>query len=215
MLIVALVLLVPILPFVLLGEGFEERLQTWLSAKTHAREIVMGVVGLLAADMVLPVPSSVVSTLAGARLGVGAATAASWLGMTIGSICGFALARWWGEPLARRLSGDEDMDRLEHVTGRFGAFALAMTRPVPILAEATVFLLGATGLPWKKFLPIACLSNLAIAFVYALLGWLSFERGQLAIALAASIGLPVIATLVARRWLPAGEPSTIDCERTA
>lgn len=215
MLIVALVLLVPILPFVLLGDGFEDRLQAWLSSRTHVREVVLGVIGLLAGDMVLPVPSSVVSTLAGARLGVGPATGASWLGMTIGSVCGFALARWWGEPLARRLTSANDMTRLVHVTDRFGALALAMTRPVPILAEATVFLLGATRLPWRRFLPIACLSNLAIAFVYAVLGWLSFEHGQMAIALAASIGLPVIATLIARRWLPAANTVPQDYEHPA
>lgn len=200
--IVALVLLVPIVPFLLLGDGFEKRLEHWLSVKVTKGEVATAVVMLLTSDMLLPVPSSVVSTIAGARLGIAAATVASWLGMTLGSVLGFALARWFGEALARRFASREDLQRLEQVTGRFGPLALAVTRPVPILAEATVLLLGATRLAWRHFLPIACLSNLAIAFVYATLGWFSFEHGQLAIALAASIALPLAATFVARWILP-------------
>ena len=214
MIIVALVLLAPIVPFIVLGEGFEQRLEQWLGAQLTNRDFALGVVVLLGIDMLLPVPSSVVSTLAGARLGILPATMASWTGMSIGSVLGFLLARWFGEPLARRLAGPEDLARLVQVTDRFGVFALALTRPVPILAEATIFLLGAAGLSWRKFLPVALLSNAAIAFVYAVLGWLSVERGHLAIALAASIGLPVLATLLARRLLPTGDsPTTRNCER--
>lgn len=206
MLIIALVLLVAIVPFLLLGDRFEAQLQDWLSGKTHRREFAWGVVGLLAADMLLPVPSSGVCTLAGARLGILWATAAAWLGMSIGSVGGFAVARWLGEPLARRITGAEDMARLRTLSTHYGTLTIALTRPVPILAEAAVFLLGATKLAWQRFLPVVLLSNLAIALAYATLGWFAFERGQLAIALVASVGLPVLATLIARRWLPSAMP---------
>lgn len=202
--IVVLILLVPIVPFVVLGEGFETQLNDWLTTKESRPEIAAAVVLLLASDMVLPVPSSVVSTMAGAHLGVPYATAVSWLGMMIGSVLGFSLARWFGEPLARRFSGPEDWARLQEVNKRYGPYALAVTRPVPILAEAMVFLLGTTRLAWSLFLPVACLSNFAIALAYSVLGWMSIKYGQLAIALAASIGLPVIATLLARWLLPQG-----------
>jgi uncharacterized membrane protein YdjX (TVP38/TMEM64 family) len=206
MLVVSLVLLVSIIPFVLLGDRFEAQLQNWLSGQTHWREVALGVVVLLGADMVLPVPSSGVSTLAGARLGIFWATAASWLGMTIGSVSGFALARWFGEPLVRRTAGADDLNRLTSVANAYGAMTIALTRPVPILAEAAVLLLGATRLAWKRFLPVTLLSNFAIALMYSTLGSLSYERGQLAFALAASVGLPVLATLIARRWLPSAAP---------
>jgi uncharacterized membrane protein YdjX (TVP38/TMEM64 family) len=206
MLVVTLVLLLAIVPFLLLGDAFEAALRSWLSERARGREFAMGVVALLAADMILPVPSSGVSTLAGARLGIFWATAASWLGMSIGSVGGFALARWLGEPLVRRTIGTEDMHRLTSITHACGSLAIALTRPVPVLAEAAVLLLGATRLAWKKFLPVVLLSNFAIALVYSILGWLSFARGQLAIALAASIALPVLATLIARRLLPGAIP---------
>lgn len=203
-LILLLVLLVPIVPFLLLGDRFEAQLQHWLSGQVHRREVVVGVIVLLGADMLLPVPSSGVSTLAGARLGIVWATAASWLGMTIGTVCGFALARWIGEPLVRRAAGRDDMNRLQSLSDNYGALTIALTRPIPILAEAAVLLLGAARLAWGKFLPIMLVSNLAIALVYSALGALAFGRGQLAMALIASVGLPVLVTWIARRWLSSG-----------
>jgi 3-dehydroquinate synthase len=126
--------------------------------------------------------------------------------MSIGSVGGFALARWLGEPLVCRTAGTDDMNRLRSVTSAYGTAAIAFTRPVPILAEAAVLLLGATRLSWRKFLPVVLLSNFAVSLAYSVLGWLSFERGQLSIALAASIALPVLATLVAKRLLPSAVP---------
>ena len=194
------VLLVPIVPFVLLGEQFEAQIWTWFTG-VSPEWLAAAVIGLHAVDMFLPIPSSLVSTLAGARLGIVGGAAASWLGMTIGAVAGFALARLFGEAIARRFSHDEDIELLRGATNHYGPLSLAVSRPLPILAEATVLLVGAMRLPWRKFLPVVMLSNLGIAVVYSTLGAFSFERGQLALAAVASIALPLVATLLARRTL--------------
>jgi uncharacterized membrane protein YdjX (TVP38/TMEM64 family) len=201
LIIVVLVLFVPIVPFLLLGDAFEEQVWNWFNTHVSPRELAAAVVLLLSSDILLPIPSSLVSTMAGARLGILGATAASWLGLTIGSLAGFALARLFGEPLVRMFSKPDDLARLQDVTDRFGPLALAATRPLPILAEATVLLLGATRFPWRQFLPTLLLSNLGIAAAYALLGSFSLEHGQLPLALAGSVILPLIATIVARYLL--------------
>jgi uncharacterized membrane protein YdjX (TVP38/TMEM64 family) len=85
------VLLVPIVPFVFLGDPLEDRFQSWFRATESRWVIALAIVGLLSTDVLLPVPSSFVSTFGGSQLGTWWGTCASWLGMSIGA----ALASRW------------------------------------------------------------------------------------------------------------------------
>jgi uncharacterized membrane protein YdjX (TVP38/TMEM64 family) len=202
-LLVAVVLAVPILPFLGFGARLERRVASWLDpAPSHAIAAAM-TVGLLAVDVYLPIPSSVVSTSAAALLGFWLGTAASWLGMTLGGIAGFLPARFLGRWAAVRLSNPAELDRIDRLSRRFGPLVIVLTRPIPVLAEASVLALGATDLAWSKFLVPLMLSNLGIAAVYSALGHLV----RLPIALAASIAIPLLALIVARKIWPhqAGE----------
>jgi uncharacterized membrane protein YdjX (TVP38/TMEM64 family) len=202
LLIVAVALLVPILPFLGFGPWLEARVENWLDPPPAPTTVALAAVLLLSSDVLLPIPSSVVSTVAGAQLGILLGTLASWLGMTLGAMLGFTLARYWGRPLAARLSTTDDLARLDRMSRRYGVWALIVTRALPILAEASVLLLGATQLPWRRFLPAVVLSNLGIAVVYSVLGHLARGQGQLLLAIAASVALPLLATIIARLLLP-------------
>jgi uncharacterized membrane protein YdjX (TVP38/TMEM64 family) len=172
--------------------------------------VALGTVAILATDILLPIPSSGVSTVAGAQLGILPATAASWLGMTLGAIGGFWLARMFGRPLAERLSSTEDLAHMDAALRRYGAWILVATRALPVLAEAAVLFLGATRLSWRRFLPAVMLSNLGIAAVYSVLGHFARSQGELPLALAASIALPLLAATMARWLLPTRDPQEID-----
>jgi membrane protein DedA with SNARE-associated domain len=92
------------------------------------------------------------------------------------------------------------MDRL---ADRYGATAIILSRPLPLLAEATVLVLGTTSLAWRRFLPTLMLSNLGLGFGYALVGYIGQRHGQLVWALVASVAVPAISTGVARMmWRP-------------
>ncbi len=137
--------------------------------------------------------------MAGNVLGVGLGTAASWLGLTLGAVLAFVLARFLGRPLALRFASAADLGRIDSLSTRYGPLVLVLARPVPILAEASVLFLGTTQLGWPRFLLPIALSNLGIAAIYATLG----ELVQLPIALAASIALPILLTALARCLWPA------------
>jgi uncharacterized membrane protein YdjX (TVP38/TMEM64 family) len=206
LLVVGLALLVPIVPFLGFGPWLEGRIEGWLDPPPAPAMVALATVALLSTDVLLPIPSSVVSTVAGAQLGIVGATLASWLGMTFGAAFGFALAKWCGRPLAERFSSSDDLDRLDALAGRYGAWILIVTRALPILAEAAVLLMGTTRLSWRRFLPAIMLSNLGIAAVYSVLGHLARDRGQLLWAIAVSIALPLLATTMARWLLPRTAP---------
>lgn len=198
LLLVAIALAVPILPFLAFGESVESQIEGWLDRSLSPVTAAALVVGLLATDIFLPVPSSIVSTFAGKMLGFCAGTAASWSGMTLGAVAAFWLVRVFGRPLARRLSGEQELARMDAMAVRYGVLILVLARPVPVFAEASVLLIGTMRIGWWRFLIPVGLSNLGIAAIYAVLG----DRVQLSVALAASIAAPLIVTLIARLYWP-------------
>ncbi len=200
-LLVLVVLAVPIVPFLIFQDSLEPIIESWL-AEQHARQsIALAVVGLLAVDVALPIPSSFISTFAGAQLGIGLGTLASWFGMSLGATFGFAVARWLGRPLAERWASLEDLSAIQRLAARFGTTTIVITSALPVLAEASVLALGAMGLSWRRFLPAMLLSNFGIALAYAVFGALAREQHAVLAALVASIVLPLAATLVAQFWL--------------
>jgi uncharacterized membrane protein YdjX (TVP38/TMEM64 family) len=199
--ILSLVLLVPALPFLGFGDRLDQMVESWLDPPPPPSAIALMTVALLSSDILLPIPSSLVSTFAGAQLGILAATAVSWLGMTLGAMLGFFLARVWGRALAVRFTSLDDLQRIDRLGQDYGVWMLIATRPLPLLAEAAVLLAGLSGLSWRWFLMCVMLSNLGIALVYSFLGRLANAQGHLPLALLASIALPLLATTIARRRL--------------
>lgn len=195
---------IPIVPFLWLGESFEQSLLKALREPSSPEVVGVWVFGLLAADMFLPVPSSAVITYAGGTLGLVPATLVSWLGLSAGAIGGFGLARVFGETLARRFSETADVTRMSDFTRRHGPVALILTRALPILAEACVLMLGASRLSWRRFLPALLGSNLALALTYSACGVWFRESSSLPIAIVASGAIPLIAALLIRRWWKPG-----------
>jgi len=201
-LLVAAVLLVPVVPFLAVGEQLEAELTGWFDETLSPGGAAMLIAGVLATDVFLPVPSSFVSTFGGAELGVALGTLASWVGMTVGSLLGFAVARYGGRPLANRLAGRGELQRMEALSARFGPQLVVITRAVPVLAEASVLLMGATGLSLRKLIGPLALSNLGIALAYSVFGRYAAEHDALLPALIASIALPLLATFLFRMWMP-------------
>jgi len=199
LLLIAVVLAVPIAPFLVFGDSAETQIATWLDSSLSPETAAVLVIGLLASDIFLPVPSSLVGTFAGRMLGFAAGTLASWFGMTLGAIVAFWLVRWFGRPLARRFSSEEELNRMDCLADRYGILILVLARPIPVFAEASVLLMGTMRLSWWRFFVAVGLSNFAIAAVYAALG----DRVPLPFALAAAIVLPLAAAALARWFWPA------------
>jgi uncharacterized membrane protein YdjX (TVP38/TMEM64 family) len=192
MLPMIVVLAVPIVPFLFFGQQIEAALVAWKEHPPAPWLVALAVVGLLATDIFLPIPSSLVSTLAGWQLGAVLGALAAWAGMNLGAAIGFALARQWGRPFVARLTRAGDLERTSLLARRFGPALLVLGRGVPVLAEATVLLVGMHGLSWRAFLPPVLLANLGLAIAYTALGTVAERYQWLPLALAVSIALPVL-----------------------
>jgi uncharacterized membrane protein YdjX (TVP38/TMEM64 family) len=202
---IGIILLALVLPFLLFGNWFEELGQAWLDAPPAPRITAILAIGLLSSDLLLPVPSSAISTLAGSQLGTTVGTLVCWLGMNLGAVAGYAMARYWGRPLADRFAHRGDLEQMEQLNSQFGPAILILFRAVPVLAEASVLLVGLHALSWPRFLIPVLLSNLGIAYAYAQFGSYAVQNGWLPFALAVSIAAPAILIVLVHAWLAASK----------
>ncbi|HZI13105.1 MAG TPA: VTT domain-containing protein, partial [Myxococcus sp.] len=133
----ALLLAAVLVPFFLFGADLDAAAQRFLEARPPAWQVALAVAGLLAGDVLLPVPSSLVATASGGLLGFWAGTAASWLGMMGGCAVGYGLGAHAGTAALRRTAGEAEAHRLPRASERLGPWFLLVFRAVPVLAEAS------------------------------------------------------------------------------
>jgi len=126
-------------------------------------------VALLIADVVLPVPSSLIMFAFGAAYGFWIGAALSMAGCVGASLAGFALGRG-GREVVRRFVRDDEYDRASSLLDRWGTLALIATRPVPILAETVAILAGASRTSWARMTATAVLGSIVPTVLYAWAG---------------------------------------------
>ena len=189
--LMGLALLVLILvPFALWEESVVAVAERWLREGTGRLTVAVAVPTLLALDVVLPVPSSVVATGSGVLLGLGQGASVAWLGLQLGAAMGYLVGRTLGIPAARRLVGPAELERAERSHSRWGPVSLLACRAVPVLAESSVIVAGAVRMPLRRFVWLTGLPNAAIALVYASVGAYALEVRAFLLAFVASIALP-------------------------
>jgi 3-dehydroquinate synthase len=188
-----------LVPWLLFDEAITRMVgEVFASPAAHGPLIALLIVALLALDVVLPTPSSLVSVAAGALFGWLLGGILIWLGMTLGCLLGYWLGAQAGRPLARRLLGEAELARAMRLSGRVDGPALALTRAVPVLAEATTLAAGAAGAPLSRFVIVTSLANAGVAAVYAGVGAAALSQGSFLLAFAAAAGLPAVGWLLAR-----------------
>ena len=129
-------------------------------------------VGLLTADAVLPVPSSIVMVAHGALFGALAGAVLSLLGRMGFCIVGFGAGRRGG-PLIERLVGADERKRADRMLERWGPVAIVLSRPVPLVSETVIVLAGASGMSWGIAMAMATVGSLPEVALYAAVGaWL-------------------------------------------
>jgi uncharacterized membrane protein YdjX (TVP38/TMEM64 family) len=198
---------VPLVPFLAFGARLDHAIANWLDPPPPAAVLAAAEVGILAVDILLPVPSSFVATLGGARLGIVAGTVCGWLGMTLGGIAGWSLGRVVGGTALARLD-DEARGSLAARERQLGPLLVVVTRPLPLIAEAAAIMSGAAAMPFRTFLVAAASGNLAIALAWSLAGAIGRADDSLQWMLAWSLIVPVTLTWL---WIRTrGEPSPND-----
>jgi uncharacterized membrane protein YdjX (TVP38/TMEM64 family) len=189
----ALALLAFILvPFAVFESDMNSWAEAFLDSGPSKPMLATVIAALLASDVFLPVPSSMVSTAAGYLLGFVPASLISWGGLTAGCGLGYFAGSWAGGASAGRFVSESDLAQVAAARERYGDWMLVLFRAVPVLAEASVIFAGFTRMPAARFFAITAPANLGISVAYAAVGAFALDTGSFSLAFAGAILVPAV-----------------------
>lgn len=162
---------------------------------------VLGIL-LLVADILLPIPSSLVMIANGAVFGI---AVGSMLSMS-GRVAAFAAGYLVGSLGLKRFVPANDATA-KRVLSERAWIGIALSRPIPVLSETIAIMAGATGLPFGRSLLAAFAGSIPESIVLAAAGAAVFSGDSTLYAFASLV------VVVAIYWLGARIARTITVER--
>ncbi|HYE54908.1 MAG TPA: VTT domain-containing protein [Chitinophagaceae bacterium] len=151
---------------------------------------------VLASDVFLPVPSSIIMFTNGYVLGTGYGTVLSLLSVTAGAVVGYYLGKFTA--LGLRSGSDE---KANGIISSYGALAILITRSIPVLSETISITCGFNRMPFKKYVAYNVLGYLPLCLIYAVCGRVGYDRNIFLISFGSSIVIAVVLWLFTRRFL--------------
>jgi uncharacterized membrane protein YdjX (TVP38/TMEM64 family) len=153
-------------------------------------------IALIWADLVLPVPQTVVIAALGIIYGTVLGGLLGSVGLITGGLLGYVLMLTSARRMVKRFVGARSLNTMESVCERAGGWAIVLTRSLPYsIPEAMVFLAGLAGMPIGRFTAALAVGSVPAAFAFAAIGagW----ADQPIRALVASYVLPILLLPVA------------------
>jgi uncharacterized membrane protein YdjX (TVP38/TMEM64 family) len=176
-----------------LGIPLEANARAWI--ENPGTSGAAAVVALLALDVFLPIPSSVIMVLSGALFGIVPGAMLALVGSISGEWLGFELVRRYGPPMATALIGEDEVPKFNRFFDRHGVMAIIVTRPLPIVMETMSVVAGLSRMTRRAFLAASLAGTAPIVLVYAYAGAASREAGSLVPAVV------ILAVVIGGGWL--------------
>jgi uncharacterized membrane protein YdjX (TVP38/TMEM64 family) len=146
---------------------------------------------LIWADLVLPVPQTVVIAALGIIYGTVLGGLLGSVGLVTGGLLGYVLMLTSARRMVKRFVGPRSLNTMENLFERTGTWAIVLSRSLPYsIPEAMVFLAGLAGMPLGRFTAGLAVGSVPTAFAFAAIGagW----ADQPILALAVSYVLPIL-----------------------
>jgi uncharacterized membrane protein YdjX (TVP38/TMEM64 family) len=154
---------------------------------------------LLVADLLLPMPGTIIMAALGYIYGPVVGGLVSALGSFISGAVGYWLCRMLGEKAAIKILGKKEFERGKDISNKMGGWVVALSRWLPVFPEVVACMAGLTRMsPGKFYWALAC-ASVPLGFTYAIIGNSGNESPMLAIGLSA--GLPPVIWFFVSRYL--------------
>ncbi len=157
----------------------------WLSRYGNFAWLVA--IMLLLADLVLPLPATIIISALGYIYGPVAGGLIGGAGSFMAGSLGYWLCRSLGENTAIRLLGKRDYVRGKKFSGGIGGWVVVLSRWLPVFPEVIACMAGLTRMPARYFHGALLCGSLPLGFTYAAVGYTGIEHPMLAIILSAGI----------------------------
>ncbi len=202
-LLIGLLLIVTlVIPFIFWGTSFED-----FFSPAGTRDLLESYGGwawlcgmaLLTADILLPMPATVVMSVLGLIYGpvLGGMIAAA--GSFLSGVIPYVLCRQLGKGAARWLIGVKELEKGERLSGRVGGWAVALSRWMPLLPEVVACFAGLVRMPSGKYFAALACGSIPMGFAFAAMGHMGADRPLQTVVLSAVV--PALLWLVVGRTL--------------
>lgn len=156
-----------------------EPIDNWVHASvqrnaTNKLVVALLLFSVLSSDILLPIPSCLVSMMCGLYLGFWYGTLASFAAMSVSAAIGYLIGLY-ASGWAKKLIGEKDMQALQALQAKGGALVLLGLRGVPVLAEVSLVFAGLGRYPLKQTVLQVAVGNALISGFYAWIGAYSRE----------------------------------------
>lgn len=148
-------------------------------------------IGLIVADLVAPVPSTAVIAGLGMIYGPFLGGLIGGFGSTLAGLVAYGGCRAIGPRVARRLVGAADLEMLRRFFERYGLWAVALSRWMPLLPEALCCLAGLAGMRAGPFVAALACGSFAMGFAFGTLGQAYLDRPAAGLLVSAAVPLAV------------------------
>ncbi|MGJ8643240.1 MAG: TVP38/TMEM64 family protein [Luteolibacter sp.] len=194
-----------LLGWMLFGEGIEAAWDVERVAKamesTRGWAWAVGIL-LLVADLLLPVPGTVVMSALGAVYGVWLGGVFAAVGSFLAGLCGYGVGRFFDKKTAKRWLGEKDFERGGQLFDKGGGWVVAVSRALPILPEVISCMAGLVRMPFGKFYVALACGSVPMGFLFAWIGQAGIDEPVWGIGL--SMGVPAALWAVGRFFVRSG-----------
>lgn len=197
-----------LIPFAIWGEGLETIFSqegTVSMLQEYGHWAWLFGIGLLMADLLLPLPNSLIMSAFGYVYGWFWGGLLAVVGSFLAGALGYELCRRIGERAVVWILGEKDRSRGASLFATSGGWLVALSRWLPVLTEVVACLAGLNRMPAKQFYLALLAGTLPLGFTYAAIGSMGVENPLWAIGV--SILLPPVLWWSFRRWLRVVESS--------
>lgn len=192
--IVFLLVLVMLLPAIL----FEDQVDAYFGGEAGLNRLrqfggwawLIGI-GLIVADLAAPVPATAVIAGLGMIYGPFLGGLIGGVGSTLAGLVAFGGCRALGPRVASRLVGEADLDMLRQFFERYGLWAVALSRWMPLLPEALCCLAGLARMRVGPFVASLACGSFAMGFAFGTLGQAYLDRPAAGLLVSAAVPLAV------------------------
>lgn len=138
---------------------------------------------LLASDLILPVPGTVVISALGYIYGTLLGGMIAAVGLIAAGMLGYGAGRLFGEKFARRWLGDRDYETGKRLFENGGGWLVALSRAMPVLPEVISCTAGLVRMPFRRFSIALASGSLPMGFLFAAIGTTGHDAPGWAVAL--------------------------------
>lgn len=177
-------------PFLVWGEGFTASMAEggaggWLSS--YGRYAWAAGIGLLIADLALPVPTTAVMAALGMVYGPLVGGLAATAGSIASGLIGYAMGRHLGRPVVGRLVGKDAIADGDRLFANIGGWMVALSRWLPVVSEVVACMAGLARMRFAIFLAALVCGSVPLAFVFAAIGEAGSDSPLLTLGISALV----------------------------